>query len=139
MNQELAQKLRDAGFPEQTRISAELNLHRYRPLSPMDAPSFPLLQELLEEVKDEIVLDHAGYTGIDGVYVSGWIASTATGHSVTEKEYADTPANRESGWAGKRYFHAYVDDSMFDIFFGKTPEEAVAKLYLALHSPSLPT
>lgn len=105
----------------------------------MDAPSFPFLQELLEEVKGEVVLDYGGYNSLEGAYVPGWIASTATGHSVTEKEYADTPANRESGWAGKKYFHAYVDDSMFDVFFGKTPEEAVAKLWLAVNDKAAPS
>lgn len=51
MNIEIAQKLKDEGFPEQTRIAVELNLRRYRPLQPVDAPSFPFLQELISEAR----------------------------------------------------------------------------------------
>lgn len=55
MNYELALKLKNAGFPEITRISRELNLHRY--ISPNEPHvSYPFLQEILEQVSEEIIL-----------------------------------------------------------------------------------
>jgi hypothetical protein len=125
MNYELAKKLKDAGFPEQTRISRELNLHRYIPLMPYDAPSFPFLQELIAEIEKPLQLVSGELTKIDGTKVNGWFALSDCDilDYVCEKQRAD----------GSIYFHEYIDTFGLNPVFGKTPEEAVANLWLELN------
>lgn len=102
MTYELAKELKDAGFPEQTRIAAEMNLRRYYPMTPPEAPSFPLLQELIEETKNIATLD----TGI-----------------IWDCE--------DEEWVA---FHGLKDGHWIEIGAGNTPEEAVARLWLALNT-----
>ena len=88
MDYELAKELKDAGFPEITRIGAELNLQRYRPLHKVDAPSFPYLQELIAECGDSF--EFLGRNRNGG---GGWVAGKETdltyfGESLMMENYA---------------------------------------------------
>ena len=88
MNYKLAKQLKDAGFPETTRIGFELNLHRY---VDVDGISHPFLQELIGELSVSwmIALDpnykdeKEKYIAIAGQYDGIW-EYTETGGTLEE-------------------------------------------------------
>lgn len=99
MNKKLAKKLKEAGFPEITRIAKELNLHRYHSMD-KEAVSFPFLQELIAETPQMEGLTRCG---------KGWYAT----------EDLDL------------VYQSQIAPSDEEIY--KTPEEAVANLWLSLN------
>lgn len=133
MDYELAVKLKEAGFPEITRIAREMNLHRYRPMTPPDASSFPFLQELIAECGENVALWRERYFDENGDRQKAWFATPSFESSFEIKKYADTGSNRTGGWFGKSFLTGYIDDFSISPEIGKTPEEAVANLWLALN------
>lgn len=121
MEESLAQKLKDAGFPEVTRIGAELNLRRYQPMTPVGAPSFPYLQELLAEIDARVYLEKlagdawcASVDGYDPEISASW-------GEINEKNQGSD---------------SYIDTRTEHSFICRTPEEAAARLYIALKEPT---
>lgn len=136
MNQELAQKLKYAGFPEVTRIAVELNLRRYRPMTPIDAASHPFLQELIVETGNIALWRAKLYSDIE--YTKEvWFADIDLDSSIQLKHYADTDINRKNGYSTKPFLTGYIDTHLKYIVFGSTPEEAVANLWLELQKDDL--
>lgn len=103
MKYELAKKLKDAGFPEITRVALELNLFRYRNINDPEVVTFPYIQELIEEVMKFNELDF----GL---------------------------VREEDTWTS---FRGFFNGQWTSWGSGKTPEEAVANLWLELNGKPL--
>lgn len=112
MNYGLAKKLRDAGFPQDGKNYTVTGGRRYAEGINSDEFAYvPTLSELIEACGDILLYKlpkNNKWSGEKGV----WVASDV-------KEYlcADT----------------YFIDTSFDGHIGLTPEEAVARLWLALN------
>ena len=108
MNYELAKQLKDAGFPQ------ELTSGRRGYLSSGGVPVgadiiaaqcyFPALEELIEACGERLILFETRGT---------WHASK---------------------WGGNYCADHYIDDSLDGLHKAEKPKEAVAKLWLAIHS-----
>lgn len=125
MTYELAKELKDAGFPHITRWEVENNYRRTP--SATGQESLPPLGALLSEIgRPALWLDE-----INGELV--WLADNALDTGIREEHYSDNEINRANGYAGKPFLTGYIDTSPSNnISRGSTPEEAVARLWLAL-------
>lgn len=117
MNYELAKKLKDAGFPQLGHNSyAPENWKllsdgsgRGMPIDHKQGAYFPTLSELIKECGDEFIeLSKTEH---------GWEASAAS----DDREFNHD--KYEHGWYAKQWWHGD----------GKTSEEAVANLWIALN------
>ncbi len=136
MNKETAKQLKEAGFPDITRVAAENNLRRYITMD-WEGLSYPFLQELIAEVETD----------------NFFLAKTK--NTITEDDNGNKIQNsKENPWKSKPIWVAgfigggygcgvsvydgkitnYIDDGVMGKI-GETPEDAVAKLWLSIQPP----
>lgn len=104
MNYELAKQLKDAGFPQKGAGSKIANPHAHDDDESVEITYAPTLEELIEACGDRFL----GLLKHDDK--SGWTA-LKNGDVLFLKDFSENP----------------------DLMLGSTPEEAVARLWLALN------
>ena len=137
MNYELAKKLKDAGFPFSDKLHHFCSQGCEQPSRNCGyctmSTIYPTLSELIEECGSEIVLHSPGSYDVNENYFcpskENWVAFKQC-HKFCNKEKncpitETTPSKFHKD--GVFIFHGSINAK------GKTPEEAVANLWLKLH------
>ncbi len=129
----LAQQLQYVGFPSVTKWEVENN--QIRSMSATGMPCLPPIGALLSEIKNPALWFAEINEYEEGFSDMVWFADSFLDSSIKLRKYAQSESNIASGYAGKRFITGYIDTyPSDDIKYGKTPEEALARHYLALKS-----
>lgn len=115
---ELAQELKEAGFPSMTRWEVENN---YRRPVLVQGEALPPLGALLSEINTTIAVEKLGTQFFTAYQVDDFV-----------EYYDQTTASEWEKAKNATGFNSYRDDKTSHNFYGDIPEEAVAKLYIAL-------
>lgn len=116
----IAEKLYEAGFPTVTRWEIENN--QRRTISASGQKELPPLGALVSEVKVQFFIQKNS-NDLFSVFM-------INAHELGKPEEVEwfLKRNTEQGAGG------YIDDRTTNNFYGRTPEEAVARLYIKLYS-----
>jgi hypothetical protein len=130
MNYELANKLKEAGFPSITRWEVENNYRRHITVS--GAEALPPLGAILSELDYPVAIEK----NRKGEFSAYRMDDSAYDYYQSNQEKDDE--NRKQLGLPERVqeqnYTTYRDDHIYNCFNASTPEEAVANLWLALNS-----